>query len=76
MDNTNTLMDKPFSKGDTVPKEGDWVCVPCGYKHHYKVGEQFGECMSCLSGTKDGKHEDYLEGEEMWEPVTPVTEVK
>jgi hypothetical protein len=77
MDDTNTLMTKPFSKGDTVPEEGDWVCVPCGYKHHYHVGEQFGECMSCLSGTPNGEHEEFLEGEEMWEKVTlPVEETK
>lgn len=74
MDDTNTLMDKPFSKGDTVKDEGDYVCVPCGYKHHYKPGETFGECMSCLSGTPNGQHEEFLEGEEMWEKMTPVAD--
>ncbi len=67
-------IEKPFSKGDVVPTEGEWVCVPCGYKHHYKAGEQFGECMSCLSGTPSGQHEEFLEGEEMWEPVVEVKE--
>lgn len=76
MDDTNTLMDKPFSKGETVPAEADYVCVPCGYKHHYQPGEAFGECMSCLSGTPQGEHEEFLEGEEMWEKVTPVEEEK
>ena len=61
-----------FSKGQVVSSEGDYVCVPCGYKHHFKPGDQFTECISCLSGTKDGQHEDFLEGEEMWEPVVPV----
>jgi hypothetical protein len=74
MDNTNTLMEKPFSKGDPVPADGKYVCVPCGYQHDYKTGDQFGECMSCLSGTKDGQHEEYLEGEEMWEPMTATTD--
>lgn len=76
MDDTNTLMDKPFSKGETVPADGKYVCVPCGYQHNYKTGEQFGECMSCLSGTPQGEHDEFLEGEEMWEKVTPVAEEK
>lgn len=76
MDDTNTLMDKPFSKGDVVPSEGDYVCVPCGYQHHYKPGDAFGECMSCMSGSPSGQHEEFVEGEEMWEKVTPVPETK
>ena len=71
---TDELPQGPFSKGESVPAEGEYVCVPCGYKHHYKSGEQFGECISCLSGTKDGKHEEYLEGVEMWEPITTPKE--
>ncbi len=62
----------PYSKGQVVPKEGEYVCVPCGFKRAYKNGEQFGECMSCLSGTNDGQHEEFLDGEEMWEPVEAV----
>lgn len=65
--------DTPFSKGQTVPHDGKYVCVPCGYQHDYKAGETFGECLSCLSGTPNGEHEEYLEGEEMWEKVQPVT---
>ena len=76
MDDTNTLMEKPFSKGDTVPEEATYVCVPCGYQHHYKPGETFGECMSCLSGTPDGQHEEYVEGQEMWEKMTVHDDVK
>jgi len=67
-----TTTSNTFSKGQVVPHEGDFVCVPCGYKHHFQPGETFTECISCLSGTKDGQHEDFLEGEEMWEPVVPV----
>ncbi len=61
----------PLSKGDTVPADGEYVCVPCGFKRHYQAGEKFGECLSCLSGTPQGQHEDYVEGMEMWEPVSP-----
>ncbi len=70
---TDSLPQGPFSKGDHVPSEGDYVCVPCGYRHHFKPGEHFTECISCLSGTNDG-HEDFVEGGEMWEPVQPAVE--
>ncbi|MDD5039860.1 MAG: hypothetical protein PHY34_01790 [Patescibacteria group bacterium] len=63
--------DKPFDKGNVVPEEADYVCVPCGYRHHYQHGEKFGECISCLAGTKEG-HEDYVEGLEMWEKYNPA----
>ncbi len=76
MDRTNTLMDKPFSKGDTVPEEATYVCVPCGYQHHYKPGETFGECMSCLSGTPSGQHEEFVEGQEMWEKIPPPSKTE
>jgi hypothetical protein len=60
----------PFSKGDAVPKEGAYVCVPCGFKKDYKSGEHFEECISCFSGTPQGEHEEFVDGMEMWEPVT------
>lgn len=62
----------PFNKGDVVPTEADYVCVPCGFKKHYQPGEQFSECISCFSGTPQGQHEEYVEGMEMWEPVQSV----
>ena len=64
----------PFSKGDAVPKEGEYVCVPCGFKRKYQSGEQFGECISCFSGTPQGQHEEFVDGMEMWEPVEPIKE--
>lgn len=76
MDDTNTLMDKPFSKGDKVLAAGEYVCVPCGYKKQYQPGEVFGECMSCLSGTPSGQHEEFLAGEEMWEKAMPAPDEK
>jgi hypothetical protein len=68
---TDQIPSGPFSKDQIVPAEGDYVCVPCGYHHHYHAGEKFTECISCLAGTSDG-HEDFIEGQEMWEPVQPV----
>jgi len=59
---------KTYNKGDEVPAEGKYVCVPCGYHHHYKDGEKFGECISCLAGTQDGP-EEYAEGLELWEKL-------
>jgi len=54
------------NRGDVVEREGTYVCVPCGYRRHFRHGDRFTECMSCLAGTKDG-HEDYIEGLELWE---------
>jgi hypothetical protein len=62
-----------YHKGDTVSDEGDYVCVPCGFRKHLKPGKQFPECTSCLSGTEEG-HDDYVEGLELWEKVQPIPE--
>lgn len=64
-------MDKniTYNRDDIVQEDGDYVCVPCGYRRHYVKGEKFSECMSCLAGTKDG-HEDYAEGLELWEKTS------
>jgi len=59
---------KLHNKGDNVEEAGNYICVPCGYKHGYNAGEKFGECLSCLSGTNAG-HEDYVEGLELWEKL-------
>ena len=44
-----------YNKGNAVPEETTYVCVPCGYKKHYQAGEIFGECTSCLAGTEGGE---------------------
>jgi len=55
-----------YNKGDTVPENGIYVCVPCGYKKELKVGNIFSECTSCLAGTEEGD-EEYVTGTGMWE---------
>jgi hypothetical protein len=59
---------KTYNKGDDVPEDSHYVCVPCGYHHYYKAGDKFGECISCLAGTQDGP-EEYAEGLELWEKL-------
>ncbi|MBI3572902.1 MAG: hypothetical protein HY092_01745 [Candidatus Kerfeldbacteria bacterium] len=68
------MPDTPFSKGDKVPTDGEYVCVPCGYHKVYKSGDEFTECISCFSGTPQGEHEEFVEGQEMWEKVQPPIE--
>jgi len=63
-----SMQEKPFSKGERVPEDGEYVCVPCGYHNVYQAGDQFKECVSCLSGTPEGK-EEFAEGLEMWEKI-------
>ncbi len=55
-----------YNKGDVVKDNGNYVCVPCGYNRYFRQGEQFTECMSCLSGTTNG-HEEFAAGLELWE---------
>lgn len=59
-------VDKTYNRGDPVEDSGEYVCVPCGYHRYFREGEQFTECLSCLSGSKDG-HEDFAAGLELWE---------
>ncbi len=65
--------EETFHKGDIVGEEGDYVCVPCGYQKHFKPGDTFTECTSCLAGTDEG-HEDYVDGMEVWEKIQPSGE--
>lgn len=62
-----------FNKGDEVLEDGEYVCSPCGYHHTFHKGEQFTECLSCMSGTPEG-HEEFVEGLELWEKARPVPE--
>lgn len=39
---------EPYHVGDVVPKEGEYVCVPCGFKKNLRPGEEFSECISCM----------------------------
>lgn len=64
---------KTYNKDEKVLEEGEYICVPCGFRKHFKVGDIFSECTSCLSGTEDG-HEKYVEGLELWEKFEPLVE--
>ncbi|MBI5038024.1 MAG: hypothetical protein HZC01_04980 [Candidatus Kerfeldbacteria bacterium] len=57
---------KVFDKGEIVPLEGNYVCSPCGFSHHYRAGETFGECTSCMAGSDSG-HPEYVDGSGLWE---------
>lgn len=39
---------EPYHVGDHAPEEGEYVCVPCGYRKRFGAGERFTECVSCL----------------------------
>ena len=71
----NNKKPKTYNRGDAVEEEGNYVCVPCGFKGHFQPGDTFSECTSCLGGTDEG-HDDYAEGLELWEKVLPVEKEK
>ena len=69
-----------YKVGDKVRINGLYVCVPCGYRRRFKVGDTFGECLGCMRTTMpiansimeegsgvtfDG--EELAEGLEIWE---------
>ena len=65
-------MTKIIKIGDTfnveskVPKDGAYICVPCGRKQKFKKDECFPLCFSCLEGKKyNGDH--YMRGLGLWE---------
>ena len=39
---------EPYHVGDIAPKDGRYVCVPCGFQKRLQTGETFGECLSCF----------------------------
>jgi hypothetical protein len=61
-----TTNGKTYNKGEVVPSDGTYVCVPCGFQKKLKAGETFIECTSCLAGTRDGD-EMFVDGTELWE---------
>lgn len=60
---------KTYNKGESVPEDGTYVCVPCGFHKSFKAGDAFSECTSCLAGTREGD-EMFVDGTEMWEKKT------
>lgn len=62
------MSNQTFSKGETIPENGTYVCVPCGYHQHCEAGGKFGECTSCMAGTEEGDKE-YIEGTSLWEKL-------
>lgn len=61
-------IEKIYTVGDIVPADGEYACVPCGYKKIYKEGESFLECISCLEKFKDVDMDD-VSDEGAWEKV-------
>lgn len=65
------MPEETFNKGEKVPQNGEYVCAPCGFKKHFKEGERFPECTSCLAGSEGGS-EEFAEGLELWERVRDI----
>jgi len=45
-------MSNTYIIGETVPEDGNYSCIPCGYKKELKKGEKFPECIACLESHK------------------------
>lgn len=70
-DGVNLKENQTFARGEDVPDDGKYVCVPCGFNRDFKAGEKFGECSSCITGGKPATDDDaeYADGLEMWEKM-------
>lgn len=56
-----------FRMGETVPKTGWYLCVPCGYLQEFSAGNTFTTCEVCQAGTNNGP-KGYTDVEsEFWE---------
>ncbi|MBT4850127.1 hypothetical protein HON36_04735 [Candidatus Parcubacteria bacterium] len=64
----NIDLEISYNVGDIVPTDGEYACVPCGYKKTYRAGETFLECISCLDKFKDVDTEAITD-EGTWEKV-------
>jgi len=65
---------EPYHVGDNVPKEGQYVCVPCGFKKKLKPGDVFGECLSCFKD--EGWHQSWDEQDTEDELADQVPEME
>lgn len=60
-----------FDVGSKVPRNGKYVCVPCGYQCNFEVGRTFPRCFKCLEGKKnDG--DDFFRDLGLWEFIENV----
>lgn len=53
---------------------GLYVCVPCGYKKRYSVGEVFGPCTGCMRVSKPISNTELKEAEERGEEIDEFAE--
>ena len=51
---TKPDVDNLWRIAQVVPKDGEYLCVDCGYIEEFKTGELFPLCEVCLSGDPDG----------------------
>jgi len=58
-----------YKVGSKVPKNGMYICVPCGNKMYLEGGARFGNCLKCL-----GKNwRSFRKGLELWEKLPKVS---
>jgi len=66
MDNEDITQKNTFNIGWIVKKGGIYICVPCGYRGAFKVGDILPECFGCMKGKKyDG--DNYFRELGLWE---------
>ena len=68
VEKTIVLKGDTFDVGEKVKVEGEYICVPCGYKRKYNQGEIFQRCFHCLKGIQD-EGKPFIKNLDLWEYI-------
>ena len=63
-----------YKVGQKVKINGLYVCVPCGYKKRYTVGDVFAPCTGCMRVSRPVSDVEFQEAEEMGEEIDEFDE--
>jgi len=58
-----------YKVGEKVQISGLYVCVPCGYKRSFVVGNILPQCISCMRTSKPVSDAEIQEAEERGEEI-------
>ena len=69
-------MDKKavYKVGEEVVINGLYVCVPCGYKKKFVIGDTFPQCLDCMRTSKPIADVEYNEAKEQGVEVNEFDE--
>ena len=58
-----------YKVGEKVKIRGVYVCVPCGYKRKFKIGDIFSSCLGCMRVSRWISETEFSAAEERGETI-------